>query len=117
MHPAQACRIEKDAHPERFCPSCLWRVDTRKGWVACGKHGFAPQTPVFVRGIEWGTYGKLDPIDRRKCKLLNGVLVCELPEVPPDDDECEECDGRGKVVYDDVYEGPAPCRACNGRGF
>jgi DnaJ-class molecular chaperone len=32
-------------------------------------------------------------------------------------DGCEECDGRGKVVYDDVAEGPIPCRACNGRGF
>lgn len=28
MHPAQACRIEKEKHPERFClaPRCLWRV-------------------------------------------------------------------------------------------
>lgn len=28
MNPAQATRIEKEKHPERFCPDkkCLWRI-------------------------------------------------------------------------------------------
>jgi DnaJ-class molecular chaperone len=46
-----------------------------------------------------------------ECQFCNGEAD------PPDDDECKECGGRGKVVYDDVTEGPIPCRACNGRGF
>ncbi len=41
MHTAAKVRIEKEKHPERFCPvpSCLWRVKTAVGDNPCQKHG------------------------------------------------------------------------------
>jgi hypothetical protein len=44
MHPAAACRNEKEKHPERFCqhPRCLWRVVTRSGIHMCPKHPACP---------------------------------------------------------------------------
>jgi hypothetical protein len=30
---------------------------------------------------------------------------------------CEECNATGRVIYDDVGEGPIACRSCNGRGY
>lgn len=31
--------------------------------------------------------------------------------------ECPECDGSARITYDDVGEGPVPCRTCEGRGY
>jgi hypothetical protein len=40
---AKQVRLDKEAHPERFCPArgCLWRVLDRDGQYIgpCGKHG------------------------------------------------------------------------------
>ncbi len=40
---AKAVRLDKEAHPERYCPvrNCLWRVLTRDGQYdrPCRKHG------------------------------------------------------------------------------
>lgn len=41
MNPAQATRIEKEQHPERFCPKCLWRIQTSKGPNPCRNHPVA----------------------------------------------------------------------------
>lgn len=40
MNVAQQVRLEKEQHPERFCPvpGCLWRVMTRNGLNPCQKH-------------------------------------------------------------------------------
>lgn len=37
---AKSVRLEKEAHPERFCKDskCLWRVPTREGDQPCPKH-------------------------------------------------------------------------------
>jgi DnaJ-class molecular chaperone len=57
------------------------------------------------------------------CGALNSGMdsqcqFCDGEAGPPEDaGACEECNGRGTVVYDDVAEGPIPCRSCNGRGF
>jgi hypothetical protein len=36
MHPAKAARLNKEAHPERYCPTkdCLWRASSGQ----CPKH-------------------------------------------------------------------------------
>lgn len=47
MNPAQATRLEKEKHPERFCPKCLWRIVTTKGPNPCRKHpNAATATPA-----------------------------------------------------------------------
>jgi hypothetical protein len=47
MNTAQKFRLEKEAHPERFCkdPRCLWRVETFLGRRLCPKHR-VPDHPV-----------------------------------------------------------------------
>lgn len=35
---AMKVRHEKKLHPERFCPKCLWRVQTKEGYRPCPKH-------------------------------------------------------------------------------
>lgn len=42
MHPAMAARLNKEAHPERFCPDerCLWRLSSGP----CPKHQGGPHT-------------------------------------------------------------------------
>lgn len=46
---AQAVRLDKEAHPERYCPvrRCLWRVLGRDGEFLgpCGKHGLPTEPP------------------------------------------------------------------------
>jgi len=46
MNPAQATRIEKEQHPERFCTRCLWRVKHVHG----GPDTPCPRHPVAVKG-------------------------------------------------------------------
>ncbi len=41
MNPAARRREEKEKHPERFCPRCLFRTSTRAGYRPCPKHGGA----------------------------------------------------------------------------
>ncbi len=40
MRIAAQVRMEKERHPERFCPDtqCLWRIETREGFKPCPKH-------------------------------------------------------------------------------
>ena len=39
-NPAASVRREKEQHPERFCPVCLWRVKHVRGGddTPCPKH-------------------------------------------------------------------------------
>jgi hypothetical protein len=50
MHIAQKVRLEKEAHPERFCrnPRCLWRIVSGCTGQAtpCRKHPITYQAPV-----------------------------------------------------------------------
>ena len=50
MNPAANVRREKEQHPERFCPVCLWRVKHVRGGddTPCPKH-----TTVDARLAEW----------------------------------------------------------------
>jgi hypothetical protein len=51
MNVAQKIRLEKDAHPERFCPDkrCLWRIVTALGTIACPRHVVTTTQPLTER--------------------------------------------------------------------
>lgn len=35
---AMRVRLAKERHPEHYCPRCLWRTETIKGFMPCPKH-------------------------------------------------------------------------------
>ena len=49
-NPAASVRREKEQHPERFCPVCLWRVKHTGGPdTPCRKHPQPlPTVPMFT---------------------------------------------------------------------
>lgn len=53
MNPAARCRLEKEAWPDRFCPTrgCLWRVKHLHGPdTPCRKHPLEPVLKCAVCG-------------------------------------------------------------------
>lgn len=48
MNVAAKCRIEKEAHPERYCahPRCLWKIQTALGPNPCRNHPELAAQPV-----------------------------------------------------------------------
>jgi len=53
MNVAKSVRLEKAAHPERFCRLCLWREQTRDGYRPCRRHAARFQiTPAGRDALE-----------------------------------------------------------------
>lgn len=99
MNPAKSARLNKEAHPERYCasPNCLWRLSSGN----CLKH-MKPRvvttsnaTDPFVETLEGMAY---------RSKLC---LRCKVDPPMSNSMLCVECDADAAKLYDAKTTGGA----------
>lgn len=107
MHVAKKIRQEKETEswrpqgaPRTYCraPDCLFRISTRRGYVACPRHpALNPEcerseaTGVRVRGTEASVESAPRPADRQSASRPTPLPALPDSRPHPDDCRCHKC--------------------------